>query len=594
MRNTFFTWALLSVLYVSNVTSAPTPGGSKHATHKKRRLPSGLTLTTYHPASTYETFGNGVDHPLRKRAGATLKEASFAYIQETLNLTKEAVAWQSGFTGTQSRYAYLRQAHNGIPFANCVANVAFNNDDNVVAFGSSFMSHTSYASSTPSFAFNDARAIAEEQLKAYHNDVPAPVLKYFGMEDGSAALVHAFQLKGESGEWLEALVDAHSGNLVSVVDYVSHATYRVVPITKDSPLAGFETLVDPEDAEASPNGWHSIVANKDLTKTMGNNVIVSSKGRKVTLQSAPDLVFDYELDENEEPDVPVNVAAASVNAFYLVNTVHDIAYRYGFTEEAFNFQFLNFDKGGEFADGVTVNVQADGLNNANFASPPDGQLGVMNLFLFDSTDPKRDSALQTDVAVHEAMHGITNRMTGGGTSSCLQTAESSGLGEGWSDALAEWTQQTSADVKDFVLGAYIIDDPLGIRSHPYSTSKKVNPLTYASVAGQEEEHRIGEVWANMLHNVYAALVEELGFSDTAHTNPDGPEGNIVFMHLMIDALALQPCNPTFVTARDAWVQADKNRYDGAHRCTVLKAFASRGLGTNAKLFKDDTSIPNDC
>jgi hypothetical protein len=159
----------------------------------------------------------------------------------------------------------------------------------------------------------------------------------------------------------------------------------------------------------------------------------------VTLQSAPDLVFDYELDENEEPDVPVNVAAASVNAFYLVNTVHDIAYRlvlvdlcpscfiqyslsYGFTEEAFNFQFLNFDKGGEFADGVTVNVQADGLNNANFAvrllysaccsliltsirshhpseyiaSPSyvfahsklfySGQLGVMNLFLFDSTD----------------------------------------------------------------------------------------------------------------------------------------------------------------------------------------------------------------
>jgi extracellular elastinolytic metalloproteinase len=61
---------------------------------------------------------------------------------------------------------------------------------------------------------------------------------------------------------------------------------------------------------------------------------------------------------------------------------------------------------------------------------------------------------------------------------------------------------------------------------------------------------IGEVWANMLHNVYAALVEELGFSDTAHTNPDGPEGNIVFMHLMIDALALQPCNPTLYVHSD--------------------------------------------
>jgi extracellular elastinolytic metalloproteinase len=48
----------------------------------------------------------------------------------------------------------------------------------------------------------------------------------------------------------------------------------------------------------------------------------------------------------------------------------------------------------------------------------------------------------------------------------------------------------------------------------------------------------------MLHNVYAALVGELGFNADAATNPDGTEGNVVFMHLMIDALALQPCNPT--------------------------------------------------
>lgn len=55
---------------------------------------------------------------------------------------------------------------------------------------------------------------------------------------------------------------------------------------------------------------------------------------------------------------------------------------------------------------------------------------------------------------------------------------------------------------------------------------------------------IGEVWANMLYNVYSALVRARGFSATAKTNPTGPEGNIVFMHLFIDALPLQPCNPT--------------------------------------------------
>ena len=55
---------------------------------------------------------------------------------------------------------------------------------------------------------------------------------------------------------------------------------------------------------------------------------------------------------------------------------------------------------------------------------------------------------------------------------------------------------------------------------------------------------IGEIWANMLHNVYAALVGQYGFSPSAFTNPDGREGNIVYAHLFFDSLALQPCNPT--------------------------------------------------
>jgi extracellular elastinolytic metalloproteinase len=55
---------------------------------------------------------------------------------------------------------------------------------------------------------------------------------------------------------------------------------------------------------------------------------------------------------------------------------------------------------------------------------------------------------------------------------------------------------------------------------------------------------IGEVWANMLHNVYAALVSARGFAEDKLTNPDGTAGNIVFMRLFMDALPLQPCNPT--------------------------------------------------
>jgi extracellular elastinolytic metalloproteinase len=51
--------------------------------------------------------------------------------------------------------------------------------------------------------------------------------------------------------------------------------------------------------------------------------------------------------------------------------------------------------------------------------------------------PRRDSDLQNDFAMHEFTHGLSNRMTGGGTARCLQTTEAKGMGEGWSDAVAE-------------------------------------------------------------------------------------------------------------------------------------------------------------
>ena len=157
-----------------------------------------------------------------------------------------------------------------------------------------------------------------------------------------------------------------------------------------------------------------------------------------------------------------------------------------------------------------------------------------------------------------------------------------------------WLQQTSS-IPDFAMGQWAIDDdPAGIRSHPYSTSASTNPLRYSSIKTLNEVHNIGEVWANMLHNVYAALVQANGFSDTASTDASGTAGNVVFLHLFIDALALQPCNPTFASARDAWIQADANRFAGANKCVLWNAFASRGLGVKAANFNDDSSVPSGC
>ncbi|PIL32514.1 hypothetical protein GSI_05217 [Ganoderma sinense ZZ0214-1] len=141
---------------------------------------------------------------------------------------------------------------------------------------------------------------------------------------------------------------------------------------------------------------------------------------------------------------------------------------------------------------------------------------------------------------------------------------------------------------------YVWNSAAGARNYPYSTNTTTNPLRYSSLLLLNEAHDIGEVWANMLHNVYAQLVAARGFSATAMTDPTTTGGNTVFLHLFIDALAIQPCNPTFVDARNAWIQADANRYNGANYCLLWRTFASRGLGVNAALHIDDFSVPLGC
>jgi len=65
--------------------------------------------------------------------------------------------------------------------------------------------------------------------------------------------------------------------------------------------------------------------------------------------------------------------------------VHDIAYRYGFTEKAFNFQSNNFRKGGKGGDRVLVSVHDDSdMNNAGFATPPECVKFILALLKFSN------------------------------------------------------------------------------------------------------------------------------------------------------------------------------------------------------------------
>jgi hypothetical protein len=175
----------------------------------------------------------------------------------------------------------------------------------------------------------------------------------------------------------------------------------------------------------------------------------------------------------------------------------------------------------------------------------------------------RDSALSNDLVTHEYTHGLTTRLTGGKcNSSCLTSAQGDGMSEGWSDWYELTLGAAASDARDgsYPVATYLNFEPptgAGIRSLPYSTDLAVNALSYADIATQSQPHGVGEVWASALWDLYSNLVDAHGFDSDLYA---GSGGNNLALQIVTDALKLQPCEPSFLDARDAILLADQ-RWD---------------------------------
>ncbi|EEB98448.1 hypothetical protein MPER_02037, partial [Moniliophthora perniciosa FA553] len=187
--------------------------------------------------------GNALAQPQSFTSKEGLTGNTLTWVQNQLSLDNSSVAWQSGWSMDGTSCGYVQQVHDGVLFANAVANVMFKGD-NVVAFGNSFVdtAKAKIAPSTPSIQTSDAISKAEAALDGEHSGVE-PTLKYLAQSDGSAALVHAVQVQNEdAGTFYEAYVDAHSGDVLSVTDFVAHATFTALPIQKATLDEGVEKL----------------------------------------------------------------------------------------------------------------------------------------------------------------------------------------------------------------------------------------------------------------------------------------------------------------------------------------------------------------
>jgi extracellular elastinolytic metalloproteinase len=224
-----------------------------------------------------------------------------------------------------------------------------------------------------------------------------------------------------------------------------------------------------------------------------------------------------------------------------------------------------------------ITAMANGTVNINLVGPPAGFVNA-------------DGDFDNGVIAHEYGHGISSRLSGG--PGCLTSSEQ--MGEGWSDFFALMLQLKVGDTRNDArgIGTYVSSEPItgrGIRAYKYSPDMNVNPFTFASTntmwytnatTGEDaiDVHSVGSVWATMLWDLTWAYIEKYGFDSNKYT---GTGGNNKVLRLVLDAIKLQPCNPSFVSARDAIIAADQATTGGQDFCLIWDVFARRGLGLNA-------------
>ena len=125
-----------------------------------------------------------------------------------------------------------------------MANVAYNKNNKVVSFGTSFVNAStsnthpflrlitsliaSIAPSQPTVSWQSVLSNIEELLGGQFNNHP-PSLEYLVRPDMSVALTHVLQIQNTTdGTWYEAYICAHTGQLLSVNDFVAHASVSTV------------------------------------------------------------------------------------------------------------------------------------------------------------------------------------------------------------------------------------------------------------------------------------------------------------------------------------------------------------------------------
>lgn len=336
----------------------------------------------------------------------------------------------------------FQQTYNGLPVYNAEG-TALIRDNRIIYYTDTFLKD--YTSAIMSSATISKTAALKKISENIQNSKVAsyPILGFTEAEPdnvkvakqrlvyvkdaGILKLAYQFSVpEHDAPNYWDILVDATNGNIISKLDLnlscnfyddaFSHgsshlqkfigpvngnsqnfslllpdnASYNVFPLPLEAATFGSRSVIsNPWILTASPEGWHYDGTTR-YTTTRGNNVYAYEDAAAANTPGfSPDggttRNFNFSFDIHADPTF--NVESSITNLFYLNNRIHDVFYIFGFTPAARNFQQTNFGLGGVGNDSVNAEAQdGGGTNNANFASPADGNKPRMQMYLWSTVN----------------------------------------------------------------------------------------------------------------------------------------------------------------------------------------------------------------
>ncbi|KFA50369.1 hypothetical protein S40293_10277, partial [Stachybotrys chartarum IBT 40293] len=642
--------ALLLVLGLAALQSQVSgrPRTAHTSSHRVRRNID-LSQYAFPASSTYQSFlGDAQVQLASSGSGSNYTETATGFVRETMP-GREFRMLANHYVGKNGiAHIHFKQTINGLDVDNGDFNVNIAKDGNVFSYGSNFYSGETLAESSltrtsvidPTRALRNVIRLLEVPLdtSSAHAEAIAGSTERYAIRGTSGAesdpKVSLVYFKNEQDilslswkvetsiflNWFVTYIDAVTGDdIYAVIDDLSELTMEVYPWGLNDPTEGARVVIEGEDqglSSASPFGWFGN-GSINFTTTEGNNAVcihdISSMFTSPEEDyedvweggyrpNSPDLSFEYPFSLSTGN--PAEYSDASITQlFYTVNMYHDLLYILGFTEEAGNFQMNNNGNGGVGNDFVILSSQ-DTLftNNAAWLHERDGRMPVMFMMIWTSTSPHRDSAFDAGVVIHEYTHGVSQRLTGGNSNQdCMSNLEAQAMGEGWGDFMATAIRIKEQDTRqtNYPIASWLNGRSVGLRQALYSTDLRTNSYTYRSFgSGLRVVHYAGMIWANILYEMLWNLIDKHGKNTNAFPEFDEngvpTDGRFLAIQLVLDGMAMQPCNPSIPAARDAILDADRALTGGANLCEIWTAFAKRGMGPSTRPLSwvDDYTIPD--